>query len=474
MDGLEAVEVRLSEAIGKTKEKRWDSEYFLKGALTLENILKNKQTQSVISLSDKIKKGIFDLSPNNYLSEGIPFIRTSEIKNPILNFSNTVFISEDTHKSNIKTQLKPFDLVFTKIGAYIGDVALLPPTYKKYNFSQNVVGVSIKNILDSPFLLAFFLSKYGKAQVIRSAMLSGQGKLELNDIRNYIVPVVTEDFKNTIKKAIDKIFVHSKTANNLYSTAESLLLLHLGLGNYTPNPSGIAIKNLGESFGASGRLDSEYYLPKYEEIVQTIEKIPTGYVLVKDVFSLNNTAYKNSADFHNYIEIGDVDTASGTATYNAVSKDDLPANAKIHLQKKDILYSTVRPYRGAVAICNFDEEVVVSGAFTVLQKKSHFLTECLFVLLRSQVYKDYIMRFNVGSSYPVVKDDDVLNLKIPNIAPNTQTQIAEKVQESFALRKEAHALLEKAKKAVELAIEQDEATAMDMLCAIAPCTGAKA
>ena len=54
-------------------------------------------------------------------------------------------------------------------------------------------------------------------------------------------------------------------------------------------------------------------------------------------------------------------------------------------------------------------------------------------------------------------------MTIPVIKQEIQDQIAEKVQESFALRKESKRLLDLAKYAVEVAIEQGEDAAMKLL-----------
>lgn len=52
---------------------------------------------------------------------------------------------------------------------------------------------------------------------------------------------------------------------------------------------------------------------------------------------------------------------------------------------------------------------------------------------------------------------------IPILAEDKQIQIRRKVAEAFALRRQSKHLLECAKRAVELAIEQGEQTAMDWL-----------
>ena len=74
-----------------------------------------------------------------------------------------------------------------------------------------------------------------------------------------------------------------------------------------------------------------------------------------------------------------------------------------------------------------------------------------------------MLKYNVGTSYPVIKDDDVLNLPLPRVEDEIQEKIAAQVAESFRLRNESEKLLFKAKKAVEMAIERGEDIAIKFL-----------
>lgn len=450
MEGLEISEVKLSDAVSITGDRRLDSEYYLKKYVQLDSILKHKKTSPFKGYCNFIKKGIFDLSPEKYTTHGIPFIRTSEIKNPQIDFSTTVFIDITTHTENSKTSLKPRDLVFTKIGAYIGDVAMLPSNYSDYNFSQNVAGASLKDEMDGPYLLTFFLSELGKSQILRSLMLSGQGKLELEDIRNYRIPTVSDAFKQRILEAFNLIESKQIQSKSLYSEAELILLSELGLKDWQPNNNPINIKQLKESFLASGRLDAEYYQPKYDEIESVVTKYKNGSDTIKNLFAQNTEVCNYKEKAYNYIEIGDINTSNGTANYNLISTEDLPDNAKRVIHYGDILISKVRPYRGAVSIIDFEiDNLIASGAFTVLHEKTSYKKEVLQVLLRTQIYKDWLLKWNVGSSYPVIKDEDIMELPIPIIPQMVQSEIAEYVQKSIALRNEAKQLLENAKLQVE-------------------------
>ena len=59
-----------------------------------------------------------------------------------------------------------------------------------------------------------------------------------------------------------------------------------------------------------------------------------------------------------------------------------------------------------------------------------------------------------------IYDDDIAKIPIPILDGEIQKDIAEKVQNSFALRRQSKQLLEYAKQAVEMAIEQGEDAAL--------------
>ena len=441
---LEISEIKFSDAKSMTGESRWDSDYYQKHFLKNQKILEGKNSIRFWEMCYSIKKGIFDLSPENYIEAGIPFIRTTEIKEPTIRFSSTVFLDEAVSSENHKTELSPGDLVFTKIGAYIGDVAMLPKTYEKYNFSQNVAGASLKDKKNGAFLLVFFLSLEGRLQILRSAMLSGQGKLELNDIRNYLIPEVSDVFKAAIEELITAKEDLLKLALEKSSYSENLLLEILGIKNLKFNEDLINIINFSKSLEENGRIDSEFYQKKYEDFAEIIKSHPLGFTKVSNEFDLIKTTSKKEKSNYLYVEIGDINIGDGSITPNIVEIEDLPANAKIVAKKGDLIISKVRPNRGAVAIIDLNaDDLILSGAFTVLRRKteSKFSTETLKVLLRSKLYKEWMLKFNIGTQYPV--------------------ELA--VQESIQLKSESLRFLEIAKKAMEIALEHNEIEAQKFI-----------
>lgn len=429
---------------------RLDAEYYQPEYLELESFLHKLKTDSILDLTKFVKKGVFDLSPENYLPEGIPFVRVQNIKNGFLDDQNLVFISQDVHKKEHKTELNSFDIVFSKIGT-VGEVSFIPNRFPVANFSQNVIGIKIDGrTIPKGFLLFFLLSKFGQLQIARANMLQVQAKLELKDIRNLKVIRLGDEedcFHQELLK-IESLFENSKS---LYSQAENLLLEELGLQNVKEKEGLWSIINFSD-IKTAGRMDAEYFDPKYSRL----QEILKGAKRLSDIAERRTKGTDvNLKNEYNYIEISDVNAGDGEISSNKILGQDLPANAKLKVDGGELIVSKVRPTRGAIAIIPEDwkKDYVASGAFSVFKIESP-TREYLQVLLRSAIGKLQLEKPTTGTSYPTVTDQDVENILIPILSKSTQQKIADLVRKSHEARKKAKELLEEAKRKVEKLIEQ--------------------
>ena len=85
------------------------------------------------------------------------------------------------------------------------------------------------------------------------------------------------------------------------------------------------------------------------------------------------------------------------------------------------------------------------------------------MVLNSLIVKEQINRDAGGSVIFHWRPDQIEQTLIPILDEKKQEQIQQKVAECFNLRKQSKYLLECAKKAVEIAIENDEDSAMKWL-----------
>ena len=457
-DGLEISEVRLSEII-ENKDGRIDSQFWT--ATITEN-----SRYVYKKIGDILKQSQYGISIEmNEDGNGYPIYRMNEIHNSVCDLEVKKYANITPQEFEI-FKLNYGDVLFNRTNSYewVGRTGIY---YKASEHDDKVfASYLVRLIPDTEYILpeyltAFLNTEIAKHQIKARARQSvNQTNVNPEEVKEIAIPLLCKELQIAIQKNYHSAYADLIAAKKAYSQAESILNEYLHIRDYDDN--GYAVKTLSDSFMQSGRLDAEYYQPKYEQYEKTVIHGKYGYALIKNKFACITDKCERNLSRHAYIEIGDINVDSGSYTYTVLNTEDLPDNAKIMTRAGDILVSTVRPNRGAVAILE-EDNLLVSGAFTVLRPKSDYSKELLQVLLRTPVYRDWLLKFNVGTSYPVIKDNDILNMPIPLLERDKQKEISDKVQESFRLRKEAKWLLDNAIKAVETAIETDEETALRLL-----------
>ena len=104
-----------------------------------------------------------------------------------------------------------------------------------------------------------------------------------------------------------------------------------------------------------------------------------------------------------------------------------------------------------------------SGILHLDEKDNAVLPDYLTLVLNSKIVRLQAERSAGGSIIQHWKQSEIENVSIPILPMSSQQKITAKVRESFALRAESKRLLDLAKHAVEVAIEQGEEKAMDMI-----------
>ncbi|MFI3222831.1 MAG: N-6 DNA methylase, partial [Methylococcaceae bacterium] len=462
LERLEISEVNSSLAFENNASKRIDGEYFKKKYLKEDNQRKHYVNISIGELAFVTdgQHGYHEVDE----SSDIHHLTAKNAKNW---FSDTIGadrIAKWVDDNNQRSSLKERDIILSTRGS-VGYCALVIPSVLPANIDQDVARIALFNEdeVNAEYLLTYLNSSFGQDWMLRNCSGMVQQGLPLAKVRDLPIPVLEKVFQTEIQNIIRKAFQTIEQSKSTYTQAETLLLNALGMADFSPSTENVNIKSFKDSFIATGRLDAEYYQPKYEDYEYYVTNHAKGYTTIGDEYALVKTSCKRDKETYNYIEISDVNVGDGMASFNSIETNELPANAKQEVKRGDLLISKVRPNRGAVSIIDFDNtDLIVSGAFTVLREKvdSVFSNETLKVLLRTKIYRDWLLKFNIGTQYPVIRDDDILGLPIPKIDRETQTKIATLIQQSFTLKAQSEQLLATAKRAVELAIETNEQTAM--------------
>ena len=165
----------------------------------------------------------------------------------------------------------------------------------------------------------------------------------------------------------------------------------------------------------------------------------TASVRVRDVAKLANDRVNptrmGSEQTFRYIEIADVDAFSCTVRAKTVLCSEAPSRARKVVHKGDILVSTVRPERRAVAVVHGElDGAVCSTGFAVLRTTLAPLV--LARLLQSDFVNAQMVRDNSGIAYPAIEEDTLLDLVLP-ISIADATALAKVADVAIRAREEA-------------------------------------
>lgn len=359
---------------------RLDAEFYKPIFLEIENILRKANCKTLDDISKSIKSfGAYALCNEMVLVEkGIPFIRCKDIKEGFVDFSNVLFIDDETHKLLSKSAVIPYTVMLTMSGT-VGNAAVADPSWKyPLNSNQDIAKIEINEIVDPYYLATFLNGKYGKSQTERLPIGSIQQHIFIWQLKGLLVPVASKEFQNVVSELYKNAINYLNNSDNVYREAEQILLAELGLLNWKPKHQLAFIGNFSEA-KASERIDAEYYQPLYDEILNTVKKYKYGFKPTRALLTLNKSGFENNSNaLYQYVEISSVNTLSGEIEPLSLSGKNLPANAKIKFNRGDLIISKVRTYRGAIAIVQNDG-MVGSGAFTVLKESKKINKETAYV-----------------------------------------------------------------------------------------------
>lgn len=140
---------------------------------------------------------------SNYSPNGIPFFRSQNVYNEGLVYDDIKFISEETHKTMIGTEVQKNDLLLNITGGSLGRCAIVPDNFDRGNVSQHVCILRPLLILPG-YLHAFIISDYFSSTMILSG--SGREGLPKYSLEAMFLPIPPISEQNRIVKEIERWF----------------------------------------------------------------------------------------------------------------------------------------------------------------------------------------------------------------------------------------------------------------------------
>lgn len=460
LEGLEISILKLSEILKDNIEFRSDSEYFSKKYLEFNSFLDSRSSDR-ISKYAKVSDGDHSKFPDNQIDE-VRYLQAKDIKKHFIEDYNPVYISKEYFNKNKRSHVTEENIILSIMGS-VGDIAITPKDFIPTLANRAVAIIKEIKVINPYYLFTYLSTKYGQLQIDRQKNGGVQERINLDVLSKIRIPFIENNFQKTIEKTIKDSHLKRKESRQTYSQAETLLLETLGLIDFEPTTEAVNIKNFKESFLSSGRLDAEYYQKKYEEIIARVkshkyDQLGNLVNIIKSIEPGSDAYQEEGVPFIRVSNLNKMGLSEPDIHLDGVKYKDV-----VRPRKDTILLSK----DGSVGIAykvSEDMNAITSGAILHLSVKTdEVLPDYLTLVLNSKVVQMQAERDAGGSILQHWKPSEIEQVEIPIIDKQIQEKIASLVSDSFTLKKQSEQLLETAKRAVEIAIEEGEEVAMQFI-----------
>jgi type I restriction enzyme S subunit len=393
----------------------------------------------------------------NYVSKGIPFLSVKDISSGRLNFSNTKFVSRETHDELIQRCFpKKNDILITKVGTT--GIPVLIDTDREFSL---FVSIALIKYLDTEIFPQYFVyllnSPLVQEQVSIHTRGVGNKNWVLKDIKNTVVilPPLAEQQRIVARVEellfqVDSLSKDEKKLDALQSTMPERLkasLLQAAIqGKLTERlpGDGNAEDLLAEIAAEKQRLIKAKKIKKEKPLPEITEEekpfnLPDGWEWCRlGEITYNHGQKKPNVPF-TYVDISSVDNKHQKLgdLSNIIQPDKAPSRARKIIKFGDVIYATVRPYLHNMCIIdrNIIPEPIVSTGFAVFCTPMNILNRYLFYYLLAPQFDVYANSNEnaKGVAYPAINDDRLSKamISLPPLAE--QQRIVQRLEELLPL-----------------------------------------
>lgn len=443
-------------AVELSKNNRIDSEFFHPNYLASEEkVLDTKECKNLGQL------GRFLIGPfgsafhvSNYdPTSNYRYIRGKDVKPFTLLDDDNVYMPEKDYKRLIKYAVIPGDLLISVVGT-LGNVAIVPESIEGIFSCKSTVFRD--SIIDPYYLLAYFNSKYGRDCLLRRQRGAIQTGLNKDDLKTVPVPIFQNEEK-VIADLIRNSLKLSHKSKTVYTEAQELLEKELGMYSIEWESVNKYEASFSEVVG-SGRIDSDYFQPKYKKLDEICKK-HKNYKIGQISVPLETGQYASnySGKGRRYIRGVNIKSDGFIDKVNILNTAAVAINSKTLVEVNDILITRV----GSIGNCALVEEDF-GGSFysdNLIRVRLHpnysdEISPYYLLLLFKGLYGQMQMtRYSRGSVQQRLNQSQLSQINIPIIDVKKQNDIEVLLREYLSLKKESERLLVLAKERVENLIE---------------------
>ena len=453
--------MNLSDVVSADQSFRIDSEFFKKDDIKRLQSIEGLPHSSLKALTHKIDVGYVGAMTTEYTEDvaAPKLLQTRNIDEFIPNDTDLIHINRKFHVELKKSQIHTNDILIARSGSF-GNAAIWLDN-ETVNSSDIIIIEADSTQIEPCYLVAFLNSRYGRFQLERYASGAVQEHVNLTILENLKIARLSDGIQKRISAAVHDAYNMLMQSRKAYCDAESELLRELGFVNWRPKGGGVSTKSFSETI-AAGRIDAEYFQPKFDEIEARILNRATDVLCAADAL-IAGLCKSDDEKVERYIELADIGASGTVESCTKAEFVDLPSRARQRVSKGQVIVSSIEGSLKSCALITseYDGALCSTGFYRFRTDKIN--PETLLLLFKSWPIQELLKRGCSGTILSGISADSLENIPLPILPQRIQASLADKVRESFRLRNESKRLLVLAKSAVELAIEKGEDAAMKQL-----------
>ena len=395
-----------------------------------ESILENKanlpQGWMKITLGDILRLSKKKFDPKKELNQ--PFVGLEHIKS---NSGKIIGTGNSIETKSTKNIFSKGDILYGKLRPYLNKVAV--PNFNGV-CSTDILVFSQSHYFDSKYIFLFLTTN--QFVHFASGNMSGtqHPRIKFEKISKYEIPLPPLLEQHRIISKIESIFSQIDATRNNLDKVKILLkqnrqavLKAAFEGRLVPQdpndePAEVLLKKI---HGDSKKVN-------YDK-----ENIPEGWVecrledVTEKILKINPKEHPDQT-----FQYCDIDSINNnklriTSPKKFLGKDT-PSRARQLIHVNDILFSTVRTYLHNIGIVPLElDNQLGSTGFCVLRNNSLIINRLIFYLVQTDQFEYYLNPLQRGTSYPAVRNRDILNYVFQLSPLNEQKRIVIKIESIF-------------------------------------------
>lgn len=448
---------------------RWDPFYFRPELVALEKrvrkVTSHRLRQFVHSMSGGATPSTAEAETHYTESdEGVPFIRVQNLSTTgRLNLNDCKRITRSTHEGLLKrSRLSGGELLVKITGVGRMAVASVVPEGFEGNINQHIVAIRTKDIATSETLAAYL--NLDMAERLASRRSTGGTRPALDYPALLSIPVVFDkQIPELMQAAVKQHQEQIKKAEALLTTIDDVLLDELGIPRKPEPPNTIESRIFEVKFSATSgqRLNPDFHRDYFRQRHQQLDACSHPTMLLRSLHgAIFQGVGRNIVDGApiTLLKVKNITTNGEIDFTETEPVGDVPFFKR--LRRADIITpfigEAIKLHKFAMFSGQPDFFTVDNNTGVIRVDDGRIAPEYLLVYLRSELVRWQLQQLTGGGGVPFLGSEYAGRLRIVIPSPEIQERVCRRVaairDRARALRKQAHADLEKAKRDIEALI----------------------